>query len=377
MGFNVWPTYSYACQEAVGELLANGGSLSAYRANPQVGSGPKEGSYAWKLEREIEAQFKVAHAVVTNSGTAALHCALKGIDLDGGEVVTSPFTFSATSSAIQMAGGRPVYADVDPDTYCITKETVKRVLSKKTKAVLPVHLFGGQADVQDLQTLGLPVVEDACQAVGAHRGHSYSGTLGVAGAYSFNGGKNVPAGECGAFVTNDPRAAELGRLLGNHAENFGDSRVGFNYRPNEVTCCIAYHGLLELKDRNLHRIQLAQALSVMLEDLDVKVPHTFDGSHVYYVYPFRVPKNRKKFIEAMSRRGIDVGAGYIQPTLDEYPAFKRCRRGDLSGVKELSKRSLCILSQVNPSNDILHMKEISEAMHLCLPKKSRLSSRAG
>lgn len=376
VSFNVWPTYSYSCVQAVTELLQSGGSLSAYRANPQVGTGPKEGSYAWKLEREIESQFKVKHAVVTNSGTASLHCALKAVDVAGGEVVTSPYTFSATASAILMAGGKPVFADVDPRTYCITKETVKRVLSKKTKAILPVSLFGGMADIEDLQGFGLPVVEDACQAVGAHRRGRYSGTSGQAGAYSFNGGKNVPAGECGAMVTNSARDSEIARFLANHGENFGDTRVGYNFRPNELTCCIAYHGLLELRERNQKRVQLAQALSVMTADLDIQLPAQYDGSHVYYVFPFQVKEKRARFAENMRRKGVEVSEGYIVPTLDKYPAFKRCRTGDLKVVHELSKKKLVLLSQVNPSNDIMHMKEISEAMHLCLPRKSRLSSRA-
>src|SRR5687767_14101648 len=140
----MWPNYSPTCRKAVNELLKKGGSLSAYRANPlfPTWTGPLEGSYAYRLEREIEKRFKVKHAVAVNSGTAALHAGLAGLDLRGGEVVTSPYTFSATVSAILLAGGVPRFADVDPYTFCITKETVKRVLTRRTKAILPVSLFG-------------------------------------------------------------------------------------------------------------------------------------------------------------------------------------------------------------------------------------------
>src|ERR1700690_615705 len=140
------PSYSATTRKAVNELLKRGGSLSAYRANKDYGSGPVEGSYAWKLEREIEKRFKVKYAVAVNSGTAALHAALGSLDLRGMEVVTSPYSFSATVSAIVLAGGIPVFADVDPYTFCITKETVKRVITKRTRAILPVHLFGGLAE---------------------------------------------------------------------------------------------------------------------------------------------------------------------------------------------------------------------------------------
>lgn len=221
----MWPNYSPSCRKAVDELLRKGGSLSAYRANKDYGSGPTEGSYAYRLEREIEKRFKVKHAVACNSGTAALHAAIVAAlgkpRSAASEVIVSPYTFSATAAAILHAGYTPVFADVDPYTFCISKETVKRVISKRTKAILPVHLFGGLADVDGLLSFGVPVIEDACQAVGAKDSKGrYSGTVGLAGAYSFNGSKNVPAGEAGCLVTNSTKVAEYARLLMNHSENF-------------------------------------------------------------------------------------------------------------------------------------------------------------
>lgn len=379
----MWPEYSPACRRAVNELLKRGGSLSAYRANPLFPSwtGPQEGSYAWKLEREIERKFKVKHAVAVNSGTAALHGALHALDLRGGEVITSPYTFSATASAIVLAGGTPVFADCDPYSFCITPETVKRVISKRTKAVLPVSLFGGLSDVHGLKELGFPVIEDACQAVGARDSRGYSGSQGLAGCYSFNGGKNVPAGEAGALVTQDDKVAERARLFMNHGENFHQQEVGVNYRVNEITACVAYHGLLELEERNRRRQELAHRLccEAYRQGLIVGINNRNPGisltpccneaagdcprsDHVFYVYPFKVDRNRDLFIKRMAKRGIPVGAGYITPPLHKYKAFRKYARGPLPVVEELSKKTLCILSTLTPDRPLSYAEDVAKAM---------------
>lgn len=368
-----WPNYSPACRKAVDEMLEKGGSLSAYRANPLFPSwtGPLEGSYAYKLEREIEKRFKVKHAVAVSSGTAGLHCALVGAGITSGEVITSPYTFSATIASIILAGATPVFADVDPYTFCITPETVKKHVTKKTKAILPVSLFGGMSDVDGLKGFGVPVIEDACQAVGARNAHGYSGTRGLAGCYSFNGGKNIPAGEMGAVVTNSDRVAEAARYLMNHGENFNQPTVGLNYRPNEVTCCIAYHGLLELEERNTRRQELARALGFDHPGGSIYVAPRWEhkDEHVFYVVPFLFnhPRlTREQFIKRMAKRGIPVGAGYIQPTLQHYKAFKKYARGPLPVVEELSKKTLCILSTLTPDRPLSYAEDVAKVMRECL-----------
>ena len=220
--------------------------LTAYRANPNYGPGPAEGSWAWKLEREIERQMHPRYAVVMNSGTAALHCALAYLGLQpGDEVITSALTFSATAAAIVMAGGTPRFADVDAETFCITPKTVEPLMSSRTRAVLVVHLFG---HVQEGWRLGShALIEDACQAVGCRGTLGYAGTLGMAGAYSFGSRKQVTAGEAGALVTDSPGAALYARHMMNHAENFDRDFVGYNYRPNEATCKAALSSLKRLK----------------------------------------------------------------------------------------------------------------------------------
>lgn len=376
-----WPIYSRELRRDMDALLKKGGSLSAYRANKRFGLGPVEGSWADRLEKEIQKRFKVKHAVACNSGTAALHMALEGVGVRGGEVVTTPYSFSATASAILLAGATPVFADVDPFSFCISKETVGKHVTKKTKAILPVNLFGGIADIRGLQEFGLPVIEDACQSVGACRDGRYAGTLGEAAAYSFNGSKNCPAGESGCMVTDNDDIAERVRLLGNHGENFDDQRVGLNYRINEQTALIAYHGLLALEERNRKRIKLVDALldAVVGEDWFWQDDNTHplgdsqrlylggaqDNEHVFYVYPFVLNDKRIKrdlFIKRMKKRGITVGAGYINPTLEKYEAFKKYCKKPLPVVTELSEKTLCLLYDMHSEQPLSYARKVAKAM---------------
>jgi perosamine synthetase len=374
-----WPSYSAACRNSIQGLLMQGGSLSAYRANKAYGAEPKLGSWAQRLESQLAMRMGVKYAVAVNSGTAALHAALQSIGLDGGEVVTSPYTFSATASAIILAGGKPVFADVDPETFCITKETVKRVITRRTKAILPVSIFGGDGACEEgLYGFHVPVIEDACQRVGVDTTKRRKQPL--ASAFSFNGGKNIPAGECGALLTNNWRMAESARLLMNHAENFGVDQIGYNYRPNELTACVAYHGLMELGANNRERINLAEALTSLIRNEPklrkyIEIPESvkFDGSHVFYVYPFKIKNmNRRLFAARMKNRfGIHVGEGYINPCLHEYKAFRKYARGRLPVVESLSRESLCLFYDVTPGASVKDMENKVDAMVQCATSRDR------
>lgn len=399
-----WPNFSRECRREVDEVLKSG-VLTAYRANLSWGSiGPRKDSQAWRLEREIEKKFKVRHAIVVNSGTAALHSALSALQLRRGfDVVTSPYTFSSTASAILHAGGTPVFSDVDPHTFCITKETVKRVITKRTAAILPVHLFGYFPDLSGLQSFGLPIIEDSCQAVGASRGgtggglvhQQFSGTVGLAGAYSFNGSKNLPAGEGGCLVTNSDEIAEKARRFINHAENFEAARglrtlrrspvdgVGLNYRMHELVAVLARHGLKELEERNERRRELANEL-----------PHAFvhykdcDRGHSYfsafvgpgvggekpsivrwkgfgpenacYVVPLSLDYcvDRPRFIRRCAKRGLPVQSSYTTP-LHHLRAFRKYATRPLPVVDELHEKTLCLLTTLTPDKPISYARKVA------------------
>ncbi len=274
------PEYSQACRAAVDDLLARGGSLTAYRANPSHGVGPRDGSWAWRLEREIERRWEVSHAVAVSSGTVGLYAALEASGVQGGEVITSPVTFSATAAAIVHAGAVPVFADVDPQTGLMTAETVRAEYTCATRAILPVDLFGQVIAVDLFSVLDVPVIRDSCQAAGMIRGDE----ILSAAVYSFCATKQIPAGEGGCVVTRLSRLAQRLRHVINHGENFGVSAPGWNFRMNEVTACIAYHGLLELKP----------------------------GTPYAVIDPSGIP--------------------YLDKHLGHYPAFKNYMRGPLPGA---------------------------------------------
>lgn len=366
-----WPWYGADCRIEIHHLLAGGGPLTAYRANKDFGSGPSKGSKVYEMERLVEKRFGVKHAIGVSSGTAALHSILLAMDLKGGEVITSPFTFSATAAAILHAGGLPVFADVDPHTCCLTPEGARQCLTRRTKAILPVHLFGHFAPLDEMEKLGVPIIEDACQAVGASRDGRYSGSVGIAGAYSFNGAKNIPAGEGGCVVTNDSKIAEKVRLFINHQENFGSKEVGHNYRMHELVAVLVKHGLLELDDRNKRRRELAGEFNELKHaEMMRRVSKTYEdpeGSHVFYVYPFLLYIGlRGRFIKRCAKQGLKIGAGYITPPLHHYPAFRRYVRRPLPIVDELSSKMLCLISDFTPDKPISYarwvVKVITEAL---------------
>lgn len=367
--FGAWPFYSDRCLADMRDLLRRGGSLSAYRANPTWPQGPVEGSWAWHLERRSERLFGLGHVAVCASGTIALMAAIRAMRLEPGEIVTSPFSFSATPAAIRYMGYEPVFADIDPTTFCLDPASVAQVIGPRTRAILSVDLFGTLADYESLAAFGLPVIEDACQAVGASRADlsgqvRWGGGFGTVGVWSFNGAKQLPAGEAGAVVTNDPTIARRARLFLNHGENFGEIEVGLNGRLSEPVALIAYHGAAELMGRNRKRRELARVLIEILKRTPkIRSLPSVEG-HALYVFPFVLESdiNRPAFAKRLRQIGVEVGEGYITPMLADYPALKNCRQTNLPVVRELSGRSLCLLTQVRPPATMADMRWLGQAI---------------
>lgn len=359
-----WPWYSAACRRDMDRLLTKGGGLSAYRSNPSWPVGPVGGSWAWRLERDAEKTFKARHVIACANATLGLIAAIRALDLPPGQIVTTPFTFSATSAAIRFAGHEPVFADVIPTTFCLDPDSVATVLGPKTRAILPVDLFGRLADYRKLRAFGLPIVQDASQAVGAARPLCQ----GDIAAVSFNGGKNVPAGEAGAVLTESPTLATALRRFASHGENWFFPAVGLNARMPEPTALIAWHGLQALRTRNAARRRLAWMLIDQLRDHPKirSLPEPLE--HALYVFPVVLAEgvDRARFADKLRRRGVAVGSGYLTPHLGDYPAFKACRRAPLPVVTELSERSLCIFSQVRPPATEADMRWLAKQIRAAL-----------
>lgn len=300
---------------------------------------------------------------------AGIHATLSHGRWKGAEIITSPYTFSATPAAIKFMGYEPVFVDVDPQDFTITPEAILKARTPKTVAVMPVDLFGGLADYAGIKNLNwsMPIIQDACQAVGATRKWLY----GVCAAWSFNGAKNVPAGEAGMLVTDNRDLASRARAFISHGENWGAAEVGINGRLNEITACVAYFGMKEVKANNRRRQALAEILWQNLRsrpEIYVPGPDAL-AHHALYVYPLvltdRAKVTRERFVGNLKRMGVEVGQGYITPTLNHYNALPRAR-SEMPVVTRLSEKTLCLFSQVRPPATPKDMDYIAQCIERAL-----------
>jgi dTDP-4-amino-4,6-dideoxygalactose transaminase len=237
------------------------------------------------------------------------------------------FTFYATAEAALVLGAQPVFCDIDPASFCVTRETVEAALTPRTKAIVPVHLFGNVAPVTELRDLGVPVVEDAAQAAGAALGDAKAGSLGDAATFSFFPSKNLPClGDGGAIVTDDAELAELMRLLRFHGskDKTTFTAVGWNSRLDELQAAALRVLLPELDGWNERRRAVAGAYERLGLGEHVELPRETDGGrHVYHLYVVR------------SGRELPVGRGYYRTPVHRQPAIASSAR--LPGTEEAAR----------------------------------------
>src|SRR6202041_3225977 len=233
-----------------------------------------------QFESEFATYCDVKHCVALSSGTAALHLGLLALGVQpGDEVITSPNTFLATAEAITYCGARPVFVDIDPATGNLDPARIERAITRATKAILPVHLYGRLADMDAINEIAarhkLTVLEDAAQAHGARYRGRRAGSLSQAAAFSFYPSKNLGAyGEGGALTTNDDRIAEFARAARNHGQSnrYEHEFVGYNYRLDGFQGPILQIKLTHLEDRNLRRRELAALYRRLLAGVRVEIP---------------------------------------------------------------------------------------------------------
>jgi len=239
------------------------------------------------------------YCVAVNSGTAALHLSLLALGIGpGDEVITVPHTFIATVEAITAVGARPVLVDVDPFSYTIDPGKAEIAITKKTRAIIPVHLCGQSADMQPLLAMakrhGIAIIEDACQGHGAEYKGRKVGTLGAAGSFSFYPSKNLGScGEGGAVVTSDAEIAEKVRMLRNHGSlgKFGHCFPGFNFRMESIQGAVLAAKLKHLDEWNQARRTLASRFNQTLAGSDVMTPAEMPyARHVYHLYVIQSQK---------------------------------------------------------------------------------------
>ncbi len=274
------------------------------------------GKWVKEFERMFGEYIGVKHAIATTSGTQALILALNAIDVRGKDVLVPSFTFIASATSIIAAGGHPVFVDVKEDTFNIDPEDVRKKITDKTVAIMPVHLYGQSADMDGIMEIAeerdLFVIEDACQAHGARWKGKKVGGIGNIAAFSFYPTKNMTTGEGGMVTTDDEDIAEKVRMLINHGqtERYHHSELGWNYRMTNIAAAIGIQQLNKLERNNEIRRRNAEFYDEELSGF-VEIPVVDEGAHhVYHQYTIKT-KEREKLIEGLKKR--DVGFGIYYP----------------------------------------------------------------
>jgi perosamine synthetase len=323
-------------------------------------------------DRVLEFETKFAdfcgsnHAVATNNGTAALHAALLAAGIGpGDEVIVPAFSFVATASAVAMCGAKPVFTDVDEQSFNIDPRQVAEKITSRTKAVIGVHLFGQVCDVEALQEIceskSLKFIEDAAQAHGALYKNARAGSFGHLACFSFYATKNMITGEGGMVTTSDKAYHERLRLLINHgqSEKYLHTILGYNYRMTDIGAALGIVQLKKLEKFNLRRRKNAEYYNASLSVKGLSVPFVGPArNHVYHQYVVRLseefPMNRMTFIEYLKAKGIGSAVHYPIP-LHRQPLFGLDNDPDPCPVSTRLAGSVLSL----PVHPLLDQKELS------------------
>jgi dTDP-4-amino-4,6-dideoxygalactose transaminase len=273
------------------------------------------------FENEAAAYLGVQHAVAVASGTDALHLALAAAGIGAGdEVITSPFTFIATAEAIRYLGATPVFVDIDPKSFNIDPARIEAAITPKSRAILPVHLFGQPADMAAIESIcakhGLLLIEDCAQSFGSKINGRMTGALGTLGCFSFFPSKNLGCyGDGGMVTTNSPELAEQVRILRNHGSRvrYHHAVIGYNSRLDEIQAVVLRAKLKRIEEYNVGRRRVAHLYNELLRDSQVTPPHEDGkGTHVYHQYTI-LTDYRETIMEALAAARIASAVYYPIP----------------------------------------------------------------
>jgi dTDP-4-amino-4,6-dideoxygalactose transaminase len=280
------------------------------------------GPFVAKFEKEFADFCNCKQAIGVGNGTDALWMSLLALGIGpGDEVITVPNTFIATTEAITYCGAKPVFVDIEETTNTVNPSLIKAAITKKTKAIIPVHLLGQTADMDRIMAVakenGLYVIEDACQAHGATCNGRKAGSMGDTGCFSFYPGKNLGAyGEAGAVTTNNDAIAEKMRMLRDHgqAKKYYHAVVGWNARMDGIQGAILSVKLKYLADWNESRRKHAREYTTLLSNVkDVLTPReAANNKHIYHIYAIRI-KERDRLMTFLSEKGISCNIHYPVP----------------------------------------------------------------
>jgi dTDP-4-amino-4,6-dideoxygalactose transaminase len=303
-----------------------------------------------QLEMETAAYCGTKYGVGLASGTDALILSLKALDIkEGDEVITTPFTFFATAEAISIVGAKPVFVDIDPKTYNINPALIEEKINKKTKAVIPVHLYGQCADMDPIIAIarkhGLKVIEDTAQAIGATYKGKKAGSMGDTGALSFFPSKNLGGfGDGGMVVTNDKGLADKIRILRIHgsSERYIHSMIGMNSRLDNLQAAVLRVKLRYLDKWLEARRKNADYYNESLKGLSLETPHVPSGNvHTYHLYVIRTKNNLEGMMKFLTEGGIETRTYYPIPLhLQECYMGLGYKKGDIPESEKAAAETL-------------------------------------
>ena len=308
------------------------------------------------LEAEIAEYSGTKFAIGCASGSDALLLALMALNVKAGdEVITTPFSFFATGSAITRLGARPVFVDIDPLTYNIDPDAVSHAITSRTKAIMPVHLYGQCADMNALLQIaerqGIPIVEDAAQAIGAEEAGRRAGSLGLIGCFSFYPTKNLGgAGDGGIMTTSDSAVAARLRTLRVHggAVEYRHSEVGINSRLDELQAAVLRVKLTQLERWSNQRRKNAERYDELLAKREPKFALTTpyvreEARHIFHQYVLRVPEHRDDLVKHLTENGVGTGIYYPIPLhLQECFRFLGYQEGDCPEAEGAARETLAL-----------------------------------
>jgi len=332
------------------------------------------GKFVAQFEGEFASYCQTDFAIAVNSGTSALWLALLALGIDeGDEVITVPSTFIATAEAISFCGAKPVFVDIDEKLYNMNPELIEAAINERTKAIIPVHLFGQPADMDPILTIAkkyrLYVIEDACQAHGAEYKGKRAGSMGDAGCFSFYPGKNLGAyGEGGAVITNKIEINEKIRMLRDHGQSkkYYHAMIGWNARMDGFQGAILNVKLKRLAVWNEARRNNAMLYNKLLNDVEgVVIPREADyAKHVYHVYAIRM-QNRDELMKFLAEKEISTGIHYPIPVhLQEAYQFLGLGEGSFPVAEKCAKEfvSLPMFPELDDAQIEFTVEQIKQFM---------------
>ncbi len=269
-----------------------------------------KGRFVSEFEQQLASYLQVAHVITVGNGTDALQIALMALGVGTGDEVIAPsFTFVATSEAASLLGAVPVFADIDPETFNINPDCTESLITERTKAIVPVHLYGQPCDMDAIMAIaskhGVRVVEDNAQSIGSKYGDQFSGTIGDLGTLSFFPSKNLGCfGDGGAIVTNDSDLADAARLIANHGsvKKYHNEVVGVNSRLDGIQAAILSVKLRHLDSFNVARAKAADRYDALFSDCQFVISPTtaLNGTHVFHQYTIRITNESVGARDALS-----------------------------------------------------------------------------